>query len=277
MPLVVCFGPLLDRLATRRWEAYANLGAAARLPGTSETAKTILLVDDQPFVGMALERLLAAEGDLHIDQCIDAEAAVGRANEIHPDLILQDLVMPKLDGLTLVRMFRQAPATAGTPIVVLSGNDDAESRERAIACGANDYLVKLPPAAELVACLRRNLAGHAAPATSPRSPGEGTVDTLVPELADQFMKEVTAQAGALIAAARRNDTDALATTAHRLKGSAAMVGAGRLAALCAQLEHDLDAAGPCRTTLASLTAITEEINRLREVIDRPRERAEART
>src|SRR6187549_1393358 len=105
---------------------------------------TILLVDDQKFVGMALGRLLATEPDLALHCCTDATTAVAEANRIGPALILQDLLLPDIDGLTLVSMYRANPATRTTPIVVLSGNDDAATRARAIEAGANDYLVKLP-------------------------------------------------------------------------------------------------------------------------------------
>jgi PleD family two-component response regulator len=112
---------------------------------------SVLLVDDQRFVGVAIERLLAGEQDIELHCCLNAVDAVARANQIGPAVILQDLVLPDIDGETLVKMFRANPSTARTPIVMLSGNDDAESRSRAIAGGANDYLVKLPARQDLVA------------------------------------------------------------------------------------------------------------------------------
>src|ERR1700719_2397776 len=96
-------------------------------------AISVLLVDDQRFVGVAIGRLLASEPDIELHCCVNAVEAVACANQIGPTIILQDLVLPDIDGLTLVRMFRANPSTAGTPIVVLSGNDDPESRRRAIA------------------------------------------------------------------------------------------------------------------------------------------------
>jgi PleD family two-component response regulator len=117
---------------------------------------SVLLVDDQRFVGVALERLLASEQDIEVHCCLDAVDAIEHANQIGPTLILQDLVLPDIDGLTMVKMFRANPPTADTPIIVLSGNDDAESRSRAIAGGASDYLVKLPSRHDLIACIRRH-------------------------------------------------------------------------------------------------------------------------
>jgi PleD family two-component response regulator len=121
----------------------------------------VLLVDDSPFIGAVLKRLFATEPDIELHCCRHALEAVARANEIGPAVILQDLVLPDIDGLTMVRLFRANPSTADTPIIVLSGNDDDDTRARALAEGAVDYLVKVPPKSVFVDCIRR----HAAPAT----------------------------------------------------------------------------------------------------------------
>lgn len=114
----------------------------------------VLLVDDQRFVHLVLGRLLASEPDIQLHGCEDATAAISEANRVKPAVILQDLVLPGIDGLTLVGMFRSNPTTAATPIIVLSGNDDPDSRAQARAAGADDYLVKLPAKHDLVARIR---------------------------------------------------------------------------------------------------------------------------
>src|ERR1700704_846902 len=123
----------------------------------------VLLVDDQRFVGVALGRLLATEQDIELHCCYEAVEAIAEANKVAPRLILQDLVMPDIDGLTLLGMFRRNQITVETPVIVLSGNDDAESRTRALAAGANDYLLKLPAKADLLACIRRHAEKGAVP------------------------------------------------------------------------------------------------------------------
>jgi len=102
-------------------------------PPQGGRAIVVLLVDDQPFVGAALGVLLESEPDIELHSCLTAVDAIAMANKIAPTLILQDLVMPEIDGLTLVRTFRANPQTAGTPVIVLSGNDDSASRARALA------------------------------------------------------------------------------------------------------------------------------------------------
>src|SRR5262249_19622673 len=67
-----------------------------------------------------------------------------------PTVILQDWVMPSIDGLDLLRMFRNNPVTADTPIIVLSSEGDSDVKRRAFAPGASDYLVKLPDRVALI-------------------------------------------------------------------------------------------------------------------------------
>jgi PleD family two-component response regulator len=114
----------------------------------------VLLVDDQPIVAQAVSRLLAGLPDIDLHYCSDPIDAIREANRIRPSVILQDLVMPSIDGLDLVRLFRANPGTAETPIIVLSSEDDAEVKSQAFGVGANDYLVKLPDQIELIARIR---------------------------------------------------------------------------------------------------------------------------
>lgn len=114
----------------------------------------VLLVDDQPMVAQAVSRLLAGLRDVDLHYCSDPIEAIKEANSIKPSVILQDLVMPSIDGLDLVRLFRANPGTTETPIIVLSSEDDAEVKSQAFAVGANDYLVKLPDQIELIARIR---------------------------------------------------------------------------------------------------------------------------
>ena len=117
-------------------------------------AITVLLVDDQRMIVEVVRRLLADEPDIVFHFCTDPNEAVARANEVGPTIILQDMVMPNIDGIEMVRRFRANPQTARTPIIVLSGMDDAESKSGAFAAGANDYIRKLPPKEELLEHLR---------------------------------------------------------------------------------------------------------------------------
>src|SRR6266702_1484630 len=120
----------------------------------SEYHVMVLLVDDQAMVCEAVRRALANQADIDFHYCSDAREAIAIGNQIKPTVILQDLVMPGVDGLTLVTQFRANPATRDTPIIVLSTNENPQVKGQAFAMGANDYLVKLPDKIELIARIR---------------------------------------------------------------------------------------------------------------------------
>src|ERR1051326_8600 len=114
----------------------------------------VLLVDDQAMVCEAVRRALANQPNIDFHYCADAREAIAVANQIQPTVILQDLVMPGIDGLSLVSQFRANPSTRDTPIIVLSTNENPQVKGQAFAMGANDYLVKLPDKIELIARIR---------------------------------------------------------------------------------------------------------------------------
>ena len=121
---------------------------------------TVLLVDDQAMIGEAVRRMLAGEKDIRFHYCSDPTQAIKMATQISPTVILQDLVMPEVDGLTLVKFFRANPATRDIPMIVLSSKEEAKVKAESFALGANDYLVKLPDRIELLARIRYHSKGY---------------------------------------------------------------------------------------------------------------------
>ncbi len=130
--------------------------------GAPEHPVTVLLVDDQPIIAEAVRRMLAGEDDIRFHYCNDPTRAIGLANELGPTVILQDLVMPELDGLTLVKFFRANAKTREVPLIVLSTKEEPIIKAQAFATGANDYLVKLPDKLELIARIRYHSKGYIA-------------------------------------------------------------------------------------------------------------------
>jgi two-component system, chemotaxis family, response regulator WspR len=114
----------------------------------------VLLVDDQPMIGEAIRRMLVDQSGLEFHYCADAASAVETAERVKPTVILQDLVMPGIDGLVLVDRYRANPVTSNISIIVLSSKEDPAVKSDAFKGGANDYLVKLPDKIELVARIR---------------------------------------------------------------------------------------------------------------------------
>ncbi|MBY0232966.1 MAG: fused response regulator/phosphatase [Gemmataceae bacterium] len=123
---------------------------------------TVLLVDDQPIVAAQVKQMLAGEDDLVLHYCPDPTQAIDTANRVQPTVILQDLVMPDIDGLMLVKFFRANKATRDVPMIVLSSKEDPAIKAKAFAQGANDYLVKLPDKLEVVARIRYHSRGYVA-------------------------------------------------------------------------------------------------------------------
>jgi PleD family two-component response regulator len=231
----------------------------------------VLLVDDQPFVGAAVGLLLESETDIELHFCQSATNAIAMANQLAPTLVLQDLVMPDIDGLTLVRSFGTNPATARTPVIVLSGNDDAATRDRSLAAGAKGYLVKLPPKEELIACIRR----HASPADAANDSLDLTVigafrDAGSPDftrrLIDQFVAEAVGRVRTLQEAATRADVQELRAIAHSLKGSSMIMGATRLAALCAEVENQVAGTPGGAVTQALMVEVDRELVRVQQAL-----------
>src|SRR5262249_19690160 len=133
--------------------AHTPLAAAG--PGI-----VVLLVDDQPIIAEAVRRMLAGEPNVTLHYCQDPTQALQTANRVQPTVILQDLVMPEVDGLMLLKFFRANPATRDTPMIVLSSKEEPVVKAQAFALGASDYLVKLPDKVELIARIRHHSRGY---------------------------------------------------------------------------------------------------------------------
>lgn len=115
---------------------------------------SVLLIDDQVIIAEAVRRMLEDQKDIAFHYCQDPSKAIAMASEVQPTVILQDLVMPEMDGLTLLRYFRANPGTLDVPLIVLSMKEESTLKAEAFALGANDYIVKLPDKIELIARIR---------------------------------------------------------------------------------------------------------------------------
>jgi DNA-binding NarL/FixJ family response regulator len=122
----------------------------------------ILLVDDQPSVRQGLRMLLALDPDMTIvGEAGDGATALELAASLQPDVVVMDVVMPGMDGLTAAE--RLHTLTPGIAIVILSLHDDPDVRARATAAGAAAYVGKGEAAGILAAAIRA--AGRPRPAT----------------------------------------------------------------------------------------------------------------
>jgi CheY-like chemotaxis protein len=102
---------------------------------------TVLVVDDDAETRKALAALLRREG-YKILHAGDAYAAMGAAKKHHPDLMLLDVMIPPMDGLTFLMLLRQDQDQRDTPVILLTGLSDANTVARARDLGVKDHLVK---------------------------------------------------------------------------------------------------------------------------------------
>ena len=123
-------------------------------------AERILLVDDHPLTRAALAALLQQHGFEVAGEASDGGEAIERATELQPDLILLDLSMPGLDGLTALPRLREAAPDCEVVVLTASGTED--NLLAAIRGGAAGYLLKSEPPARIVEFLRGVAQGEAA-------------------------------------------------------------------------------------------------------------------
>jgi len=119
-------------------------------------SKTILYVEDNEY-NRKIVRQLLSRTSYRLLEAVDGEAGVATAVAERPDLILMDVQLPRMSGLDATRRLRAEPATAATPIVVITSfalsGDDQKARE----AGASDYLAKPYSPRDLMAMIRQYL------------------------------------------------------------------------------------------------------------------------
>ncbi len=111
--------------------------------------KKILVVDDSPVALMASTMILRRPGKYDLLEAKDGEEAVAIATAERPDLIVMDVVMPKMDGFEACQALREEEVTREIPIILATTRGEAENVEAGYASGCNDYVTKPINAMEL--------------------------------------------------------------------------------------------------------------------------------
>ena len=122
--------------------------------------RSVLVVDDSPTI-RGFARLLLRSLDVKVVEAEDGAKALAAARASAPTLVLADVNMPVMDGLTLTRELRKDSALKGVPVLLLTGEKSAELQKKGREAGANELLTKPLQAAELQAAVRRWLGDAA--------------------------------------------------------------------------------------------------------------------
>jgi PAS domain S-box-containing protein len=141
---------------TRLWGDDVNLPASLPYYPTADGTARILLVDDNTDMRDYVKRLLLNQG-YDVETAADGMAALAIIQHHSPDLVLTDVMMPRLDGFGLLRELRSTSTTKDIPIILLSARAGEEARVEGLEAGADDYLIKPFSARELLARVEASL------------------------------------------------------------------------------------------------------------------------
>ena len=130
------------------------------MPTNGIESQTILLVEDFEDSRYMIKRMLELSGECSVLEAINGEEAFEQVRRDCPDLILMDLNLPQMDGLTLARLIRESEGGCReVPIIALTAHDTYGMREAAIEAGCNAYLTKPIDFDELERVIRQTLSG----------------------------------------------------------------------------------------------------------------------
>lgn len=111
-------------------------------PEVALHVKKILVVDDDVSIHTLISAILQIIGDVQIESAFNGREALEKARAIRPDLIISDVIMPDMDGLTLCQAIRETPGLSDTAILLLTARSDTQDKYVGFLQGADDYLVK---------------------------------------------------------------------------------------------------------------------------------------
>lgn len=121
---------------------------------------TVALIDDQELVRTGLHQLAISDGDIEIvAEAADGRAGLSHVRERRPDVVLMDIRMPVMDGITATEHITSDPSLDGTKVVMLTTFDDDDDIVSAVAAGASGYLLKDIRPADLRAAVRTVAGG----------------------------------------------------------------------------------------------------------------------
>lgn len=125
-------------------------------------AHTILIVDDDPDSLDIVRTFLESKGyDVHVAR--EGKAGLAKVEEVEPDLVLLDVMMPGMDGWEVARVIKNHPEHGDTRVVMLTARSGFSDKQEGLRAGADDYIVKPIRLDELATRVEKNLEARAEP------------------------------------------------------------------------------------------------------------------
>jgi len=118
--------------------------------------QTVLVIEDEAPLRANIVRILSAEG-YRVVAAADGEEGIQRVTEERPDMVICDILMPRVDGFGVLAALRSRPETAAIPFIFLTARADKDDLARGLKSGANEYVTKPFKIAGLMAAVRRLL------------------------------------------------------------------------------------------------------------------------
>jgi putative two-component system response regulator len=160
MPAVLESPP--SALVPDRADAWSDRGPVAAISkddAVSAAARTarLMIIDDEPINIKVARRYLSEAGYRDFTTVTEPSLAVDELLRHRPDVVILDIMMPRLNGLELLRTIRRTPELARVPVLILTANCEREARLQALEAGATDFLEKPVDPAELLPRVRNAL------------------------------------------------------------------------------------------------------------------------
>ena len=261
------FDALMRQLSDQQQLSSPGPADALQEQAELQGARALLVEDNELNQEVAIEFLQML--GLAVDLAADGAIALQKVRQQRYDVVLMDMQMPVMDGLSATRAIRQLPGMQALPIIAMTANAMAQDRERCLEAGMNDHIAKPIDVQELVDKLRRWVrpGGSRQPparAARPRQPAPGPQSGWIDALADiegldarrglglvmgrerlyrelltRFVASQSGQAKAIAQALASGQRDEARRLAHTLKGLAGQIGALPLREQAARLEAAL--------------------------------------
>lgn len=139
----------------------------------AENRYTVLVVEDEPLISEMISKSLKLEG-YRVESAQSGEEGLRKVRDANPDLVLLDVLLPRIDGWDVLTKLREDPRTKDTPIIMLTALTDEKSKVQGLRGGADDYVTKPFSALELMARVEAVLK------RAERSPQKGSARSQIP-------------------------------------------------------------------------------------------------